>query len=199
MANKVLNSDISNLKSIGDNNVIINCVFMGDGIEVGNNCTITNTIIRENTCITDSHIVDCVIGESCNIGPYSRLRNDCSIGNGCRIGNFVEIKKSTLKNGVKVAHLSYIGNAVIGENTNIGCGVVFANYNGKTKSDIIVGKDCFVGSNSTLIAPIKIADDTYICAGTVVTKSTKNGDFVIGRVRAEIKDDYAYYKKNKLK
>lgn len=192
------NSDVSHLKSLGDGNTIVDCVFDGENIVVGNNCTLKSLVVRDGTTITDSHLRDCVIGEKCSIGPYSRIRGEVLIGNNCRIGNFVEIKNAKLGNGVKASHLSYLGDVIIGDNTNIGCGVVFANYNGKEKNVSVVGKECFVGCNSTIIAPVKIADETYICAGTTVTRSTNVGDFVIGRKRAETKEKYSFYKKNHL-
>lgn len=194
-----MGSDVSNLKSLGDNNEIINCTFDGDGIVIGNNCVLKNVVIRSGSEVKDSYLEDCVIGKDCEIGPYSHIKKDSLIGNNCRIGNFVEIKNSKLGNGVKASHLSYIGDAIIGDRTNIGCGVVFANYNGKEKNVSVVGKDCFLGCNSIIIAPVKIANDTYICAGTTLDKSTREGDFVIGRSRMEIKDKYKYYKKNHLK
>lgn len=198
LENKIIKSDIGKLKSIGINNVIEDCVFNGENIIIGNNCTLKNVVVGDGVYITDSHIEGCVIGNDCSIGPFSRIRQDSKIGNNCRIGNFVEIKNSTLGNGVKASHLSYIGDAIIGAGTNIGCGVVFANYNGKVKNISILGKNCFIGSNCTLIAPLKIGDESYICAGSVVTESTNNGDFVIGRVRSEKKEKYSYYKRNFL-
>ena len=95
--------------------------------------------------------------------------------------------------------MSYIGDAIIGDKTNIGCGVVFANYNGVNKNISVVGKNCFIGSNVNIVAPVKIKDDTFVCAGTTVTSDTSEGDFVIGRVKAEVKKNYSYYLKNKLK
>ena len=199
LENIIESSNIDMLKKIGKNNIIKNCTFVGENIVIGNNCTLDNVVVGEGTNITDSHIVNSLIGKNANIGPFTRIRGNSNIGDNCRLGNFGEINHGHLGEGVKVAHLCYIGDAIIGNNTNVGCGVVFANYNGKTKNVSVVGKDCFIGSNSTIIAPIKIADDTYICAGTVVNKSTNNGDFVIGRVRQEVKDKYSYYKRNKLK
>ena len=199
MENNILGSDISNLRSIGYGNTIINTRFIGDNIIIGNNCTIKNSVIAEGCDITDSYIEDCLLGKNCHIGPYARIRGKTNIGDGCRIGNFVEIKNSELGAGVKVSHLAYIGDAIIGDNTNIGCGVIFANYNGVTKNISIVGKNCFIGSNVNIIAPVKIKDCSYICAGTTVTKDVDEGEFVIGRVRAETKKNYRYYLKNKLK
>lgn len=199
MGNNIISSDISLLKSIGENNTIINVQFCGNNIVVGNNVTLKNVKVAEGVSITDSYIEDSLIGKNCNIGPYSRMRNNCNIGNNCRIGNFVELKNSQLGNSVKVAHLAYIGDAIIGDNTNIGCGVVFANYDGVNKNISVIGKNCFIGSNVNIIAPIKIADDSFVCAGTTITSSTKEGDFVIGRCRAEVKEKYAYYLKNRRK
>lgn len=199
MKNIINNSDLTNLKSIGINNVIINTVFDGKDIVVGNNCTIKNCIIKDKTCITDSYLEESNIGSNVSIGPYSHVRPNCSIGDNCKIGNYVEIKNSTIGANTKVNHLAYIGDAIIGKNSNIGCGVIFCNYNGVEKNISIVGDNCFVGSNSNIIAPVKIANDTYICAGTTVTKNSDSGDFVIGRVNAETKPNYSYYLKTKIK
>jgi bifunctional UDP-N-acetylglucosamine pyrophosphorylase/glucosamine-1-phosphate N-acetyltransferase len=132
--NVVIQSDISSIKEIGNNNVIINSKFIGDNIVIGNNCTIKNTIVADNTTITDSYIEGSLIGKNCIIGPYSRIRPKCNIYDGCKVGNFVELKNCELGKGVKVSHLSYIGDAIVGEGSNIGCGVVFANYNGINKN-----------------------------------------------------------------
>ena len=199
MNNNIIGSDISSIESIGYGNTIINCIFIGDNIKIGNNNTIKNAVIADGCEITDSYIEDCLIGKNCHIGPYSRIRGKTNIGDNCKIGNFVEIKNSELGSGVKSSHLAYIGDAIIGDNTNIGCGVVFANYNGVAKNISVVGKNCFIGSNVNIVAPVKIKDDCYICAGTTVTKDSEEGDFLIGRVKAESKKNYKYYLKNKLK
>lgn len=197
--NNIIVSDISNLKEIGQNNIIINTKFVGKNIVIGNNCTIKNSIIADGTTITDSYIEDSLIGKDCKIGPFSRLRPKCNIGDGCKIGNFVELKNCQMGNGVKASHLSYIGDAIVGDDTNIGCGVVFANYNGVDKNISIVGKNCFIGSNVNVIAPIKIKDDTYVCAGTTITENTEEGDFVIGRVKDSVNKKYSFYLRNKRK
>ena len=199
MSNSIIGSDIADLKSIGNGNTIINCIFVGNNIVIGNNCTLKNVVVGDNTYITDSYIEDCLIGLDCIVGPYTRIRGKTTIGDGCKLGNFVEIKNSELGERVKASHLSYIGDAIVGENTNIGCGVVFANYNGVNKNISVVGKNCFIGSNVNIVAPVKIKDDTFVCAGTTVTSDTCEGDFVIGRVKAEVKKNYSYYLKNKLK
>lgn len=199
LKNKIKNSDISCLKSIGTNNVIIDCVFVGENIVIDNNCTLRNCIIKEGTYITDSYLDDCVVGKDTKIGPFSRIRPFTQIGDNCKIGNFVEIKNSKIGSGTKVSHLAYIGDAIVGNNVNIGCGVVVCNYDGVDKNVTLIGDNSFVGSNVNLIAPLKIANDSYICAGSTVTKNTSNGDFVIGRVKSQSNPNHLYYLKNKIK
>jgi bifunctional UDP-N-acetylglucosamine pyrophosphorylase/glucosamine-1-phosphate N-acetyltransferase len=197
--NSIIGSDVSNLKSLGNNNTIINCQFIGADIVIENNCTLKNCIVADKTTITDSYLENSLIGKNCSIGPFARMRGTNNVADNCKIGNFVELKNSQLGFGVKVAHLSYIGDAIIGDRTNIGCGVVFANYNGITKNISIVGKDCFIGSNVNIVAPVNIANNTFVCAGTTITEDTADGSFMIGRVKAEEKPGYRYYLKNKVK
>ena len=199
LKNKIKNSDISCLKSIGVNNVIIDCVFVGENIVIDNNCTLRNCIIKEGTYITDSYLDDCVVGKGTKIGPFSRIRPFTQIGDNCKIGNFVEIKNSKIGSGTKVSHLAYIGDAIVGKNVNIGCGVVVCNYDGIDKNVTLIGDNSFVGSNVNLIAPLKVANDSYICAGSTVTKNTSIGDFVIGRVKSQSNPNHLYYLKNKIK
>ena len=164
---------------IGDNTIIFPFNYI-ENCNIGKNCEISY-----------SHLQDVAIQNYVKVGPFSRIRPGSIIKDNCKIGNFVEIKNSEIKSGVKASHLSYIGDASVGENTNVGCGVIFANYNGKIKNHIRVGKNCFIGSNSNLIAPLNISDNTYICAGTTLTKDTKKNDFVIGRERETIKPNRA--------
>lgn len=199
MENIIKNTDVSGLKSLGNNNIIVNCVFLGDDIVIGNNCNISDSIISSGTFITDSYVEKSNIGKNCKVGPYTHIRPDTNIMNNCKIGNFVEIKNSQIGDGTKISHLTYVGDAIIGSNVNLGCGVVFCNYNGISKNVSIIGDNCFIGSNVNIIAPVKIEKDTYICAGTTVTNSTGEGEFVIGRVKAENKPKYKYYLKNKKK
>jgi bifunctional UDP-N-acetylglucosamine pyrophosphorylase/glucosamine-1-phosphate N-acetyltransferase len=117
-----------------------------------------------------SHIVQTTIGKKASVGPYARLRPGTSLGDGARIGNFVETKAATLQAGVKVNHLSYIGDAHVGENTNIGAGTITCNYDGFSKHKTTIGKGAFVGTNSSLVAPVKIGDGAYIGSGSVITK-----------------------------
>lgn len=182
---------------IGENVVIYENNHIEGNCTIGDNCILLpNNFIKnsriENDCVIHSSVIEeSLVKNNVTIGPFARLRPNTEIGNSCKIGNFVEIKNSIIGNGCKVSHLAYIGDATLGENCNIGCGVIFANYNGKSKNKINVGNHVFIGSNCNLIAPLNIEDNSYICAGTTVTDDTNDGDFVIGRVRQENKPNRA--------
>lgn len=186
--------------TIYPNNIIEgDCVF-GDNVTLLPNNYIKDCNIGNDVQIEYSHLVDSVVDSGAVIGPFSRLRPNSKVGKNCKIGNFVEIKNSSLGDGTKASHLAYIGDADIGSNVNIGCGAIFVNYNKKEKNRSVVGNNAFVGSNVNVIAPVNIADNTYICAGTTLTKDTKEFDFVIGRSRETIKPNYAQkYEKKKEK
>ena len=182
--------------TIYPNNFIKGNTVIKDNVTLMPNNYIVDSTIEEGVIVDHSYIEDSVIGKNSKIGPYSRIRPDSKIGENCKIGNFVEIKNSTLGKGTKANHLAYIGDAEIGENCNIGCGAVFVNYNGKEKNRSKIGNNCFIGSNVNVIAPVKIADDSYICAGTTITINTNPFDFVVGRSRETVKKGYAKkYKK----
>ncbi len=162
-------------------------------------CVVEDSFVDKDSLIISSHIFNSRVGKNCTIGPNAHLRPNTVIQDNCKIGNFVEIKNSTIGSGTKISHLTYVGDAVIGRDCNIGCGVIFVNYNGKVKNKITIGNNVFIGCNCNLIAPLNIADNTYIAAGTTVTEDVKEGDFVIGRVRAEIKPNRAQkYLKERL-
>ena len=145
-----------------------------------------------------SYIIDSKIGSSCFIGPHVTIRDNSIIKNNCRIGNFVEIKKSYINDFTKIAHLSYIGDSIIGKNVNIGCGVVTCNYDGLNKHQTIIKDHSFIGSNVNLIAPIIIGNNSYIAAGSTVYNNVEDFEFVIERGKQVNKKDYAksfpYYK-----
>lgn len=164
---------------------------IGDNCEIINNSAVYSCQIGKDVKIRSSTLEYSVVGDGTTIGPYAHLRKDSIIGKNCKIGNFVEIKQSKVGDGTKISHLAYVGNAKIGKNCNIGCGVVFANYDGKQKHETVVGDNCFIGSNCTLIAPVTIGDNCFVCAGTVVTDSVPSNTFVIGRARQENKLDRA--------
>ena len=158
-----------------------------DGAKICSGSVLLDTVVGENSIIKHSVVSNSTIGKRCKIGPFSHIRPGCVLGDDVKVGAFVEIKSSLVGNGTKIPHLAYVGDAEIGEMVNVGCGVVFANYDGKTKKKSKIGNNVFIGCNVNIVAPVNIADDTYICAGTTVTSDTEDGDFVIGRVRQENK------------
>ncbi len=156
---------------IGQDCIIEPNVTLGIGVEIGNNVTIKSF----------SYIEQSKISDNCNIGPFARLRPESEIGDNCKIGNFVEIKKSQISQNTNISHLSYVGDSVVGQNCNIGAGTITCNYDGLKKHQTKIGDNSFIGSNCSLIAPLNIADNCLIGAGSVVTKNTENGDLVIAR------------------
>ena len=165
--------------------------ILHDGCVVGSFSYIENSTIGARTVVKSSRICDSTVGDNCTIGPNAHLRDNATVGNNCRVGNFVEIKKSVLHDGVKASHLSYIGDATVGKNTNIGCGVIFVNYDGKTKHKTQVGDDCFIGCNANLVAPLTIGKGCFVACGTTVDKDMPQGAFSIGRSYLTIKEGKA--------
>ena len=166
---------------IGSGSIIEPHVTMGNGVKIGH-----GSIIRGFSYIENSIISDCV-----TIGPYARLRGDNIINNDAVVGSFVEIKNSYIGNGSKVKHLSYVGDGILGNNVNLGAGVVFCNYDGKRKYKTEIGSGCFIGSHTIILSPITIGKGAFIAAGTIVEKDIQDGSFVIGRTRCVEKKDKA--------
>lgn len=171
--------------------VILGNTILRDGCTVGSFSYLLDADIGENAVVNASRVVDSKVGANCSVGPYAHLRNGAVVGNDCRIGNFVEIKKSDLQRKVKASHLAYIGDAEVGEGTNVGCGVIFVNYDGKTKHKTTVGKNCFIGCNSNLVAPVSVGDDCFIACDTTVTSDVPSGSMAIGRSKMTVKQDRA--------
>lgn len=180
---------IGNNVTIYPNNIIKGETTIGDNCVLQANNYIENCKIKNNNKISFSYLTNSSLGQGNQIGPFARLR-DAEIFDDAKIGNFVEIKKSLIQSGVKASHLAYIGDAFVGKNTNIGCGVIFCNYNGKDKFKTTVGENCFIGSNCNLIAPVSIGDNSFIAAGTTVYKNIESDKFVIGSREIKIKEDY---------
>jgi bifunctional UDP-N-acetylglucosamine pyrophosphorylase/glucosamine-1-phosphate N-acetyltransferase len=130
-----------------------------------------------------SHLENCIVRQGAIVGPYARLRPGADIGFGAHIGNFVEIKAAAIGAGAKVNHLSYIGDAEIGEKTNIGAGVITCNYDGVKKHKTKIGRNAFIGSNAALVAPIAVGDNALVAAGSVITEDVPADTLAIGRGR----------------
>ena len=168
-------------------------IYPGNVIEgntvIGKNCIlypnsrIKNSIIGEGVDIQSSVILESEVGNNTTVGPFAYIRPESIIGNNVRIGDFVEIKKSTIGNNTKVSHLTYVGDAEVGEGCNFGCGTVTVNYDGKNKNKTIIGNNSFIGCNTNLISPVKIEDNTYIAAGSTITNDVKSGELAVARAK----------------
>ncbi len=154
---------------------------IGQDVKLYPGSRITDSKVGNGSVVQNSVLQKAEIGENSTIGPYAYLRPNTVVGNGCRVGDFVEVKNAHIKDGAKVSHLTYVGDGEIGENSNIGCGVVFVNYDGKKKSRTIIGKNAFVGCNVNLIAPVEVGDGAFVAAGTTVTQNVEPDALAIGR------------------
>jgi bifunctional UDP-N-acetylglucosamine pyrophosphorylase/glucosamine-1-phosphate N-acetyltransferase len=166
---------------IEDGVILEGHVSIGQGTFVSAGTRLKNVTIGENCKIWSSYIFDSKVGNNCEVGPFAHLREKTNVGHDCRVGNFVELKKTVLENNVKAAHLTYLGDCFVGEYTNIGCGVISANYDGKDKHETHIGKHCFIGSNVTLVAPLVIGDNATIAASSVITKDVPSDALAIER------------------
>lgn len=165
--------------------------ILGDNVYIEAGCIIKNAKIG-NACHLKPYCVidNAEVGAGVDIGPFAHLRPETVLSDNSRIGNFVEIKKSTIGHGSKVNHLSYIGDATIGTDVNIGAGVITCNYDGINKSNTIIQNNAFIGSNSSLVAPVTIGDMATVAAGSVITKNVDDKALAFGRARQTQKDDY---------
>lgn len=158
-----------------------------EGAHICSGSFINDSVIGEKSTIINSRIVDSKIGTETTVGPYAHIRNHSDIRNHVRVGNFVEMKNTVVKDHTATAHLTYLGDAEVGEHVNIGCGVVTINYDGNKKHKTIIGDHTFVGSQSGLVAPLTIGENVVIAAGSVITEDVETGDFAIARSRQTIK------------
>ena len=181
---------------IGNDTVIEGNVVIKGNTEIGSDCYITSgsrivdSKIGNNITVTSSTVEEAEMDDNTDIGPNSHLRPKAIIRKGAHIGNFVEIKKAEIGENTKVGHLTYVGDATLGKDINIGCGTIFSNYDGVKKFHTNVGDHAFIGAGSTLIAPINVADHAFIAADTTVTKDVNKYDMAIGRGRQVNKPDY---------
>lgn len=168
---------------------------IGAGAVIGTGSIIISAEVKAGADVKSSRLDNCVIGEKTTVGPYANIHTGSKIGDECRIGNFVEIKNSSLGFNTKSAHLAYIGDADIGYKCNIGCGVIFVNYDGENKHRSVIGNGVFVGSNSNVVAPVHLKDGSYVAAGTTVTCDLPENCMCIGRSRETIKENRSKYHK----
>ena len=176
---------------IGPQNILKGKTVIKAGAKLLYANVIEDGIISEGAEINSSRIYHSYVGARTKVGPYAYIRPDSIIGEDCRIGDFVETKKSRIGRGCKISHLSYVGDCDMGEECNIGCGVVFVNYDGKNKHRTKVGKRAFVGSNSNIIAPVTIEDGAFIAAGSTINESVPKGNLAIARARQVNKPNWS--------
>lgn len=159
---------------------------IGKNCIIGQSSEIKKSTIGNNTTIKHSVILESTVGNDTNVGPFAYMRPGSEVGNGCKVGDFVEIKNSKMGDGSKASHLTYVGDSDVGKNVNLGCGVVFVNYDGKNKHRSTVGDGSFVGCNVNIVSPVEISRNSYIAAGTTVTKDVPEGSLYIGRPKEQV-------------
>jgi len=178
-----------NLSCGADVSIDVNVVFegevvLGNGVVVGANCVLRDVTVGDGAVIHPlSHLQEARVGNGCQVGPYARLRPGTQLRDGARVGNFVETKNADIGADSKVNHLSYIGDCDMGPGVNIGAGTITCNYDGVNKHRTDIGADVFVGSNSTLVAPLRIDDGGFVGAGSTVTRTVHRGELAVGRAR----------------
>lgn len=150
-----------------------------------------NAIIGQGATVDSSRIYNSLVGANTTVGPFAYLRPNTVVGSKCRIGDFVELKNCVIGDGCKVSHLTYIGDAELGNDCNVGCGVVFANYDGKNKYRSVVGARVFIGSNANIVAPVNIADRAFIAAGSTITSDVPVQGLAVARARQTVIPDWA--------
>jgi bifunctional UDP-N-acetylglucosamine pyrophosphorylase / glucosamine-1-phosphate N-acetyltransferase len=187
---------------VGPDTVIYPCVFLEGSTRIGAACEIhsgariINSTIGDRVCVRNHTVVtDSTVEAGAFLGPFAHVRPGSAVGEDAHIGNFVELKKTALGKGAKANHLAYLGDATIGEKTNVGAGTITCNYDGEHKHQTVIGSGVFVGSNSTLVAPVTLADGSYIAAGSAVTADVPAGALAIGRSRQENKDGWVAKRK----
>jgi bifunctional UDP-N-acetylglucosamine pyrophosphorylase / glucosamine-1-phosphate N-acetyltransferase len=189
---------------VGPDTVIYPCVFLEGSTTIGAACEIhsgsriLNSTVGDRVCVRNHTVVsDSTVESGAFLGPFAHIRPSSHIGQDAHVGNFVELKKTKLGKGAKANHLAYLGDAAIGEKTNIGAGTITCNYDGAKKHQTTIGDGVFVGSNSTLVAPLTLADGSYIAAGSAVTADVPAGALAIGRARQENKDGWVQQRTQK--
>lgn len=170
---------------------------IGEDCEIGPGARISDARIGSGVTVRDSYITASEVGDGCRIGPFANLRPGSVLGNGVKIGDFVELKNAILGGGVSAGHLTYLGDVEIGARTNIGAGTITCNYDGEQKHPTIIGADAFVGTHSTLVAPLTLGEGAWTAAGSTLTENVPAGALGIGRARQVNKEGWARAKKRK--
>lgn len=176
---------------IGKGTTIYPCVVLEGDVTIGEDCVIgqntriKDSVIGDGTTIQSSVILESKVGNETTVGPFAYLRPNSDIGNKCRVGDFVEIKNSKLGDGAKASHLTYVGDSDVGEKVNLGCGVVFVNYDGSKKARSVVEDGAFIGCNVNLISPVNVGKGAYVAAGSTITEDVPDGALYVARARSK--------------
>jgi bifunctional UDP-N-acetylglucosamine pyrophosphorylase/glucosamine-1-phosphate N-acetyltransferase len=162
------------------------------GAVVGPFARLDNVTLGQDACVLDHCLLrDCVVEAGAQVGPFAHVRPESRIGPRAKVGNFVELKKTSLGEGAKAPHLTYLGDADVGARANIGAGTITCNYDGTAKHPTRIGADAFVGSDSTLVAPLRIGDGAYVAAGSTITEDVPEDALALGRARQVVKAGWA--------
>lgn len=172
---------------------------IGSGCTIGPNAHISNSVIANDVEINNSTLKESRVDEGATVGPYAYLRPGSDLGKKVKIGDFVEVKNTRIDDGSKVSHLSYIGDGYVGKDVNVGCGVVFVNYDGVNKHKTEIGDNAFIGCNANLVAPVKVGKGAYVAAGSTITRDVPEGSLGVARTRQENKDGWVERKRGKGK
>lgn len=175
--------------------ILLGETTLGERCTIGAYSQLTNMTLGDEVEVIHSYLVDSTVGDRTHVGPYAHLRGGAVLGTDVRLGNFVEVKKSTLGDGTKAAHLAYLGDATVGSKVNIGCGVITVNYDGSKKHPTVIEDGAFVGSNSNLIAPVTVHEAGYVAAGSTITEDVPAGALAVGRGRQVNKEGWVAKKK----
>ena len=183
--------------TVGAGTILLPGTILRGTTTIGANCTIgpqvmiTSCTVEEGCTINASQCEESTIERDCQIGPYTHIRPHCVVGEGSKIGAFVQLKNCNLGRGTKMAHLTYVGDSDVGDDCNFGCGTITCNYDGFKKHRTTSGSRVFVGCNTNFVAPVAVADGTFIAAGTTVTQDVPEDAMVIGRTRQQVKEGWA--------
>ncbi|MEA4928660.1 MAG: DapH/DapD/GlmU-related protein [Candidatus Limiplasma sp.] len=190
---------------IGAGTVVYGGNVLQNGTVIGANCTLypnnrlDHAVLGDAVTVENSVLLHCRVGAHTTVGPFAYLRPDAAIGEHCRIGDFVEVKNSSIGDGTKVSHLTYVGDSDLGRDINLGCGVVFVNYDGKVKSRSRVDDHAFIGCNCNLVAPVHIGENAYLAAGSTVVEDVPADALFVARSRGVIKEDWVKRRKEQGK
>lgn len=173
------------------NTYILGNTTIGEECEIGPMARIENSQIGNRATVLASQVVESRLGDAVRVGPFANLRPGTVVGSGTKIGDFVEVKNAVIEENVSMAHLTYVGDAHVGANTNIGAGTITCNYDGRRKHRTVIGKGCFIGSHATLIAPVQIGDGAYVAAASAITDDVPPDSLAIARCRQVVKEKWA--------